>query len=266
MYVPRRSQVPLSQDKDLTRFAKPWDLSMPLRNRLLATLPMTTLQRIAGDLTSVSLARGQSLYEVGRGSRYVYFPTSAIVAIVCETEDGATSETCAVGNEGMLGLELLMGDKAMSARAVVLGAGLAFRMDSSGLRREMARSGVLLEALLRYSLAMVKQSAQTAACNLHHSTEQQLSRRLLLLLDHSPTRSFTMTQETIASLLGVRRETVTTAAGKLQAAGCISYCRGRIEILDRRGLEERACECYRAIKDVTDDLKGDDLPEAALAA
>ena len=235
-------------------------------NRILAALPAATLDRIAANLIPISLAVGETLYEVGRKSHHVYFPTSAVVSVMCDTADGATTEVCAVGSDGVLGFAEVLGGDTTVHRAVVLRAGHAYRLDAQLLKRESGLSGVLLQALLRCSLVMITQAAQTAVCIRHHSMEQQLCRRLLQLRDHSRSSEFGMTHETIASLLGVRRETITSAAGKLQMDGCIKYSRGRIEILDRCKLEARACECYRVIKDATVDLMGVEAPADALAA
>ncbi len=246
--------------------AASWNSPSPRANRILAALPATTFQRIADDLKAISLSAGEALYEVGRNSRYAYFPTTAVISLVCDTAEGSSSEICTVGNDGVLGFALLLGSETTSSRAVVLRAGQAYRLDCQLLKRELALSGPLLQTLLRYTLAVITQTAQTAVCNRHHSLDQQLCRRLLLLLDRSPAREFPMTHETIAGLLGVRRESITMAAGKLQSAGFIKYFRGRIEILDRRGLEARACECYRVIRDATDDATEGEHTEADLAA
>ena len=191
---------------------------------------------------------GDALYESGGRMSYVYFPTTAIVSLLSVMENGSSAEIAVVGNEGIVGIALFMGGETMPNRAVVQSAGHAYRLDGQILKQEFNRSGPVQHLLLRYTMALLAQMAQTAVCNRHHSVDQQLCRWLLLSLDRLPSNELTMTQELIANMLGVRREGVTEAAGKLQSAGLITYSRGRITVLDRPGLEERVCECYEVVR------------------
>jgi len=199
-------------------------------------------------LELVSLQLGDALYESGGRMSYVYFPTTAIVSLLSVMENGSSAEIAVVGNEGIVGIALFMGGETMPNRAVVQSAGHAYRLDGQILKQEFNRSGPVQHLLLRYTMALLAQMAQTAVCNRHHSVDQQLCRWLLLSLDRLPSNELTMTQELIANMLGVRREGVTEAAGKLQSAGLITYSRGRITVLDRPGLEERVCECYEVVR------------------
>jgi len=217
-------------------------------NDLLAALPPEDLERIAPRLEVVSMALGDVLYESGLKLRYVYFPTTAIVSMLHVLANGSSAEIAVVGREGVLGIALFMGGETTPSRAVVQSAGLSFRMKAQHLKDEFARFGPLMQLLLRYTQALITQMSQTAACNRHHSVDQQLCRWLLLSLDRLSSNQLAMTQELIANMLGVRREGVTEAAGKLQDAGLIVYRRGRITVLDRRGLEARSCECYQVVK------------------
>lgn len=227
-------------------------LDSPIQNCLLAALPETDYQRIAAYLERVELPLGDAIYESGVKSRYAYFPTTSIVSMLYVMKNGGSAEIAVVGNDGIVGLALFMGGGSMANRAVVRSAGYAYRMRADYLAKEIARSGgrrsqALQDLLLRYSQALITQMAQTAVCNRHHSIDQQLCRWLLLTLDRLSSNQITMTQELIANMLGVRREGVTEAAGKLQQAGLIAYSRGRINILDRPGLEARVCECYQQV-------------------
>jgi CRP-like cAMP-binding protein len=194
------------------------------------------------------------LYEPGVKLRYVYFPTTSIVSLLYVMEDGASAEIAIVGNEGILGISLFMGGDTTPSRAVVQSAGHGYRLKAERLKNEFERFGSTMHLLLRYTQALITQMAQTAVCNRHHSVDQQLCRWLLLSLDRLASNQLTMTQELIANMLGVRREGVTEAAGKLQDAGLIQYTRGRINVLDRRGLEARSCECYQVVKTEFDRL------------
>jgi len=196
----------------------------------------------------VTLPLGRALYESGDKLRHVFFPTTAIVSLLYVMENGASAEIAVIGNEGIVGIALFMGGETMPNRAVVQSKGQAYRLPGELLKREFNRGGPLQHLLLRYTLAMLTQMAQTAVCNRHHTVDQQLCRWLLLSLDRLSTNELTMTQELIANMLGVRREGVTEAAGKLQAAGLIQYNRGRITVVDRRGLEARVCECYDVVR------------------
>jgi len=191
---------------------------------------------------------GQMLYEPGGQLRHAYFPTTSIVSLHYVTESGASAETAGVGNEGVVGISLFMGGDTTSSSAVVQTAGQAYRLESRVLQQEFNRAGLLQRLLLRYTQALMTQMSQTAVCNRHHSVEQQLCRWLLLTLDRIPSRELVLTHELVANTLGVRRESVTEAAGKLQRAGFISYRRGHIAVIDRHGLETHACECYAVVK------------------
>ena len=221
----------------------------PRENRLLAVLPVEEYRRIAPHLELVSLPLGKVLYESGGQLDWVYFPTDAIVSLLYVMEDGASAEIAVVGYEGLIGIALFMGGLTMPNRAVVQSAGQAYRLKGNMLKQEFKRSGDFQHLLLRYTQALLTQMGQTAVCNRHHTVDQQLCRWLLLSLDRLPSNELSMTQELIANMLGVRREGVTEAAGKLQKAGLIHYSRGRITVLDRPGLEERVCECYSVVRD-----------------
>jgi CRP-like cAMP-binding protein len=218
------------------------------QNHLLAALPKAEFDLLADHLELVHLPLGEMLYEPGGQLSHAYFPTTAIVSLHYVIESGASAESAGVGNEGVLGVSLFMGGDTTSSSAVVQTAGHAYRLASDRLRLEFNRAGLLQRVLLRYTQALMTQMAQTAVCNRHHTVEQQLCRWLLLTLDRSPSNDLVMTQELIANMLGVRREGVTEAAGNLQRAGHISYRRGHIAVLDRSGLESRACECYAVVK------------------
>jgi CRP-like cAMP-binding protein len=228
--------------------------SEPRQNHLLAALPTTDFERLLSHLELVPMPLGHVLYESGAQMHHVYFPTSAIVSLLYVMEDGASAEIGVVGNEGIIGVALFMGGETMPNRAVVQSAGQAYRLPGQVLKQEFNRSGELQHLLLRYTQALLTQMAQTAVCNRHHSLDQQLCRWLLLSLDRLPANELVMTQELIANMLGVRREGVTEAAGKLQVAGLIEYRRGHITVLDRPGLETRACECYAVVKKESDRL------------
>jgi CRP-like cAMP-binding protein len=220
----------------------------PQQNHLLAALPAAEFDRLAPELELVSMPLGEALYESGGRLQHVYFPTTAIVSLLYVMENGASAEIAIVGNEGILGISLFMGGETTPNRAVVQSAGHGYRLKAKLLKQEFRRAGPVMDLLLRYTQALITQMAQTAACNRHHSIEQQLCRWLLLSLDRLSTFELTMTQELIANMLGVRREGVTEAAGKLQRAGIIRYSRGRITVLDRDRLEQDVCECYAVVK------------------
>ena len=231
------------------------------QNHLLAALPAADYARLLPHLEQVPLVLGWALYESGSRQEYMYFPTNSIVSLLYVMEDGASAEIAVVGNEGVVGIALFMGGETTPSRAVVQSAGYAYRLKASLLKAEFERGGPLQYFLLRYTQALITQMAQTAVCNRHHAVEQQLCRWLLLSLDRLPSNELTMTQELIANMLGVRREGVTEAAGRLQAAGLIHYSRGRITVLDRPKLEGRVCECYAVVKQESDRL----LPRATVA-
>jgi CRP-like cAMP-binding protein len=229
----------------------------PKQNHLLAALPAPDFEQLTPHLELVQLALGQMLYDPGTQMRHAYFPTTSIVSLHYVTESGASAETAGVGNEGMVGVALFMGGDTTSRSAVVHMAGQAYRLDRHILKEQFDQGGALQRLLLRYTQALMTQMAQTATCNRHHSVEQQLCRWLLLTLDRLPDRELVMTQELVASMLGVRRESVTDAAGHLQSLGYISYRRGHISVLDRAGLETAACECYGVVKKELDRLLSD---------
>lgn len=222
----------------------------PRENHLLGAIPQTEWDRFAPNLTPVTLALGDVIYESGSDQPYVYFPTSCIVSLLYVMEDGSSAEIAIVGFEGLVGIALFMGGGTTPSRAVVQSAGDAFRMKAQFIRDEFFLAGPVQQLFLRYTQALVTQMGQTAVCNRHHSVDQQLCRWLLMSLDRLPLPSdeLTMTQELIANMLGVRREGVTEAAGKLQRAGVIEYARGRIRVIDRARLETRACECYSVVR------------------
>ena len=226
----------------------------PRRNHLLAALPAPESERLYPHLELVPLPLSEVLYESGDQLQHVYFPTASIVSLLYVMADGASAEIAVVGNEGIIGIALFMGGETMPNRAVVQSAGHAYRLRGQLLKEEFNRAGELQHLLLRYTQALLTQMSQTAVCNRHHSVDQQLCRWLLLSLDRLPSNELTMTQELIANMLGVRREGVTEAAGKLQSAGLIHYSRGHITVIDRPRLEARVCECYQVVKTEFDRL------------
>lgn len=220
----------------------------PNQNHLLAALPTAEFERLAPHLEPVEMRLGDVLCESGGLLQYVYFPTTAILSLHYVMENGSSSEIAGVGNEGMLGISLFLGGNTTPSRAVVQTGGQGYRMKVQVLAQEFKRAGAMQQLLLRYTQALISQMSQTAACNRYHSLVQQLCRWLLLTLDRMPTNELIMTQELVASMLGVRREGVTEAAGKLQQAGVIRYRRGHITVLDHAGLESQVCECYAVVK------------------
>jgi len=226
----------------------------PRQNHLLAALPADEYARLLPDLEWVATPLGHVLYEPGVKMRHVYFPTTSIVSLLYVMEDGASAEIAVVGNEGVVGVSLFMGGESTTSRAVVQSDGHAYRLKAQLLKDEFFRAGPMQRLLLRYTQALLTQMAQTAVCNRHHSLDQQFCRWLLLSLDRLSSNELIMTQELIANMLGVRREGVTEAAGNVQRAGLITYNRGRITVLDRPGLEARACECYAVVKKEFDRL------------
>jgi CRP-like cAMP-binding protein len=234
----------------------PMSGSDPKQNHVLAALPAADRARVFPQLELVPLPLGGVLYESGTELQHVYFPTGGIVSLLYVMLDGASAEIAVVGNEGAVGISLFMGGESTPSRAVVQSAGDAYRLKADVLKKEFARGGDLQHLLLLYTQALITQMAQTAVCNRHHTVEQQLCRWLLLSLDRLPSNELTMTQELIANMLGVRREGVTHAAGKLQEAGLIHYSRGHIVVTDRPGLEQNVCECYGVVKKESDRLLG----------
>jgi CRP-like cAMP-binding protein len=233
----------------------------PQRNHLIAALPAADRERLLPQLELVPLPLGWAVYESGDAQGYVYFPTTSIVSLLYVMEDGSSAEIAIVGDEGVVGIALFMGGESTPSRAVVQSAGYGYRLRAGVLKNEFGQGGELQHLLLRYTQALITQMAQTAVCNRHHAVEQQLCRWLLLSLDRLPSNELTMTQELIANMLGVRREGVTEAAGKLQASGLINYSRGKITVLDRPKLEVRVCECYGVVKREYDRL----LPSTSAA-
>ncbi|MGR8998254.1 MAG: Crp/Fnr family transcriptional regulator [Gammaproteobacteria bacterium] len=220
----------------------------PKQNHLLAALPAEVFERLSPHLELISMPLGDVLYEAGGQLQHVYFPSTAIISLHYIVESGASAEIAGVGNEGVLGISLFMGGNTTTSLATVQTAGYAYRLKGRLMMEEFNRAGPLMRLMLRYTQALITQISQTAVCNRHHSIEQQLCRWLLLTIDRLPSTELTMTQELIAVMLGVRREGITEAAGNLQRAGLISYRRGHITVLDRSGLESRACECYQVVK------------------
>ena len=226
-------------------------------NHLLAALPHDEWLRWAPHLELIDLKLGQVLYESGGKMQHVYFPVNAIVSLLFVLENGSSAEIAVVGNEGIVGISLFMGGETTPSRAVVQSAGQCIRLSAQVLKTEFRNSLPVMHLLLRYTQALLTQMTQTAVCNRHHSLDQQLCRWLLLSMDRLSGSHLVMTQELIANMLGVRREGVTEAAGRLQKAGLIRYTRGKIEIIDRTGLEERTCECYAVVKKEYDRLLPD---------
>jgi CRP-like cAMP-binding protein len=226
----------------------------PKQNHLLAALPADDYARLLPDLELTPMPLGMAVYESGGPLRHVYFPTTSIVSLLYVMESGASAEIAISGNEGLVGISLFMGGESTPSRAVVQSAGNGYRLKASVLKKEFALGGTLQYLALRYTQALITQMAQTAVCNRHHSLDQQLCRWLLLSLDRMETNDLVMTQELIANMLGVRREGVTEAAGRLQEAGLIQYSRGHIKVLDRAKLEKRVCECYAVVKKEFDRL------------
>jgi len=222
--------------------------AQPKLNQLLAAIPEAEFRRLSPELEYVDLALGTSLYEPGSHPKHVYFPTNAIVSLLQVTESGATAEIAIAGREGFVGVGVFLGGINIVGRATVQGSGGAVRINADAALREFKRAGTMQRLLLAYVQALMVQIAQTAICNRHHTLHQQLARWLLVTLDRSDSNELQMTQQLIAEMLGVRREGVTAAARKLQSAGWIRYSRGRIQVLDRHGLESNSCECYNLVK------------------
>ena len=226
----------------------PQDADRKRQNHLLAVLPGPDYRRLSSWLEPVHLPLGKVLHESGAVLDHVYFPTTSIVSLLYVMENGASAEISVIGYEGVVGIALFMGGETMPNRAVVQSEGDAYRLDGRLLKKEFGSCTPFRHLLLRYTLALLNQMAQTAVCNRHHTVDQQLCRWLLLSLDRLHTNVLDMTQELIANMLGVRREGVTEAAGKLQKDGLIEYRRGHITVLDRKGLEARVCECYEVVR------------------
>jgi CRP-like cAMP-binding protein len=223
-------------------------LSDAFHNQLIAALPEAELARWLPNFEAAEMPLGAVIYESGCEMTHVYFPTTSIVSLLYVMESGASAEIAVVGHEGVVGLPLIMGGGSTPSRALVQSAGEGFRLAANLMLQEFERSGPVMHLLLRYTQSLITQMAQTAVCNRHHSLDQQLCRWLLLSLDRLSSNELVMTQELIANMLGVRRESVTAAAGRLHKAGIIDYHRGRIIVLDRNRLEERTCECYGVVR------------------
>jgi CRP-like cAMP-binding protein len=226
----------------------------PHLNHLLDALLKVDYDRVYPNLELVEMPLGKVLCESGDRLNHVYFPTTSIVSLLYAMENGTSAEIALVGNEGMFGVQILLGGDTTPSQAVVQSAGYGYRMKAQLLKNEVAFGGPLQRLLLRYTQALITQMSQTAVCNRHHSLQQQLCRWLLLSIDRLSSNDLNMTQELIANMLGVRRESVTDAAGTLQNMGLISYKRGSIKVLDRKGLEAKSCECYQVVKDEMDRL------------
>jgi CRP-like cAMP-binding protein len=237
-----------SKSEPVRELARANTLPEPRKNQLLATLPQAELQRWLPDLEYVELRLGEVLYEAGGKLSHVYFPTTAIISLLYVMQNGESAEIAVVGNDGVLGISLFMGGDSTPSRALVQSAGGAYRLTAQLMKEEFDRGGLVLHLLLRYTQALITQMVQTAACNKHHSLDQQLCRWLLLSLDRLQGTEMVMTQALIAHMLGVPLAGATEGALKLQAAGLINYTQGRIRVLDRTGLEERTCECYAVVK------------------
>jgi CRP-like cAMP-binding protein len=226
----------------------------PMNNQLLDALSAAELNRMRPRLELVEMPLAEVVYESGRHIDYVYFPTTCIVSLLYVLENGASAEIAVVGYEGVVGISIFMGGETTPSRAVVQSAGSAWRLAGPAMKEEFTRGRAMQHLMLRYTQSLITQMAQTAVCNRHHSVDQQLCRWLLLSIDRLPVPEITMTQELIANMLGVRREGVTEAAGKLQKAGVISYRRGHIKVLDRPKLEKMSCECYEVVRLETERL------------
>jgi CRP-like cAMP-binding protein len=239
--------------------------SKPTQNHLLAALPAAEFARLAAHLQPVALPLGEMLYEPGAQLQHAYFPVSAIVSLHYVMESGASASVAGVGSEGLVGVSLYMGGDTTPSSAVVQTAGDAFRLERHLLKQEFERSGPTQRLLLRYTQALMTQMSQTAVCNRHHSVEQQLCRWLLVTLDRLPSDKIVMTQEMVAGMLGVRRESIAMAAGVLQQAGVVHGRRGHLTVIERAGLETRVCECYGVVKSEFGRLLADVRPREGVS-
>jgi CRP-like cAMP-binding protein len=229
-------------------------MSTPKQNHLLSALHEEALTRILPHLELVEMPLGKVIFESGQPMKYVYFPTNCIVSLLHELINGESAEIAVVGHEGLVGIAVFMGGESTPSRAIVQSGGFAYRLNAAKIKQEFNLHGETLFLILRYIQSLITQMTQTAVCNRHHSIHQQLCRWLLLSLDRLNGNELIMTQELIANMLGVRREGVTDAAGKLQKIGAIEYRRGHITVLNRDMLEKLSCECYKVVKDETDRL------------
>jgi len=253
-YAPRLKHVP-------ALFAS----HAPKQNHILAALPSADFERVLPHLEPVAMPPGWVVHAAGRRQGRLYFPTEGIVARLCETEAGATAAFAFTGNEGVIGVASFLGGESMPSQAVVISPGFAYRLDTRVLTAEFEHDGPLPQLLLQYTQSLLAQTWQIAACNGRHSLEQQFCRLILSFLDRLPSNEMVMTQELISALLGVRRESTTEIAGRLQRAGAIHYRRGHIAVLDRSGLESRSCECYRVMKRDLDLLQARRAASGSLA-
>lgn len=238
-------------------------LHNPKQNHLLAALHAADYARLAPDLKLITMPLGESVYEAGVAMDYVYFPTTCMVSLLYVMANGDSAEIAVVGNDGLVGVSVFMGGEGMSSRAVVQNAGECYRLKAKAMQREFARGGSLQYLALRFTQALIAQMVQTGACNRHHTLEQQLCRWLLLTLDRLPGNEVTMTQQLIGNMLGVRRAGVTEATGTLEKNGLIRYSGGRITVLNRAKLEQRACECYDVVKKEIKRLLAFEIPANA---
>ena len=238
----------------------PFKLRTPVENQLLAALLTAEYEHLAAHLEQVNLSLGEVVYQADAPIRYVYFPETAVISLLSTMEDGSTVEVGLVGREGMLGIRILLGEVTTPHSAVVQVAGTALRMSSMILNRELGLGSPLQSLLLRYTQALLTQVRQSAACNARHSIEERLARWLLTMQDYTRTGKLQLTHELISLMMGARRASITVAAGKLQESGLIHYTRGDITVLDREGLEARACECYRIVKEEFEDLYSTQRP------
>ena len=250
-YAELTGVLPVASTRTVTVMS---ETSTPHQNHLLAALPTEVQDRLFPHLELIPLPLGKVLYESGDTLRHVYFPTDSIVSMLYVMENGSSGEISVVGNDGIVGISLFMGGESTPSRAIVQSAGSAYQLTGQRLKAEFTRHQDLQHLLLRYTQSLITQMSQTAVCNRHHTVDQQLCRWLLLSLDRLPSNGLAMTQELIANMLGVRREGVTDAAGKLQKLGVIKYQRGHITVLDRPKLETLSCECYAVVKKETDRL------------
>ncbi|MHB8535742.1 MAG: Crp/Fnr family transcriptional regulator [Sulfuricaulis sp.] len=230
------------------------DQYRPQQNALLSALPAAELERLTDDLELVPLTLGQVLYDTGQTMSHAFFPLDCIVSILYVMENGDSAEIAIIGNEGIIGVPLFMGGESTQSRAIVQNAGHAYRLKSQMLKNEFNAGGSLHRLLLLFASALMTQMVQTAACNRHHSVDQQLCRWMLLSLDRLPSNQISMTQKLIGNMLGLSGDNVTVAAGVLQKANLIHYDRGQITVLDRPGVEKRSCECYGVVKTESDRL------------
>lgn len=219
------------------------------KNHLLGALPAKDLQRWLPHLEEVDMPLGQVLYEAGTVLSHVYFPTTAVVSLLYVMQDGESAEIAVVGNDGLVGISLFMGGGSTPSRALIQNAGKGFRVEAGFVKKEFEKSKVVLHLFLRYTQALITQMTQSAACNKHHSLDQQLCRWMLLTLDRHEGNTLTMTKQLIANMLGTDGETMRHGARRLQEAGLIHYAKGTLTVLDRKGVEQRSCECYAVVKD-----------------